>query len=125
MNKIAHAREIDDFIEPLRRLPAGQPEHGRVDAHIFRAGQIRMKAGAQLQQRRHPAVHLDASGIRQRQSAGQIQQRAFARAVGAHQSQTVPLRNLERRRPSTLPAAPPGRDETAPPRAGAAAAGPL
>ena len=48
-----------------------------------RPGQLGMKAGADLQQARHAAVEIDVAERRRRDARQDLEERAFARAVGA------------------------------------------
>ena len=48
--------ELDDLVEAPRDLPLRQAEHDAVDEDVLAAGDLGMEAGAELDQRRDPAV---------------------------------------------------------------------
>ena len=41
-------REVDDVVEAVRHLPAGQPEHDAVDHHVLAPADLGVEAGPQL-----------------------------------------------------------------------------
>ena len=48
--------ELDDLVEALLDLAARQAEHDAVDEDVLAAGDLRMEAGTQFDQRRDPAL---------------------------------------------------------------------
>ena len=51
--------ELDDLVEAARDLLLGQAEHDPVDEDVLAAGDLGVKAGAELDERRDAAVDLD------------------------------------------------------------------
>ena len=66
------------WISPLR-----QAEHDAVDEDVLPAGDLRMEAGAQLDQRRDPAVDLDRAAGRLGDAGDELERRALAGSVAA------------------------------------------
>ena len=56
VDELAQLGELDDLVEALLDLALGQAEHDAVDEDVLAAGDLRVKAGAELDQRRDPAV---------------------------------------------------------------------
>ena len=57
VDEILQLRELDDLVEAPRDLALRQAEHDAVDEDVLAAGDLGMKAGAQLDQRGDAAVH--------------------------------------------------------------------
>jgi hypothetical protein len=55
-----------------------------------------MKSRTQIEQRAHPAVHVDVARVGKARPGDQIEQRALARPIGADQRQALALLQLER-----------------------------
>src|SRR5574340_1850086 len=75
--------ELDDLVEAARHLALRQPEHDPVDEHVLAAGNLGVKAGAQLDQRRDPARHRQRPAARLGDAGDELEHRALARAVSA------------------------------------------
>src|SRR5205807_4435104 len=88
--------ELDDLVEPLLNLPFGEAEHDAVDEHVLAAGDFRMKAGAELDERRDAAVDAHDAAGRLRDAGDELQRRALARSVPADDAVGRPLRHGER-----------------------------
>src|SRR5262249_35860203 len=72
------------------RAPPAQAEESRVHAYVFRACQIGVKTGSELEQSRDPSRNLDGSFIRPGEPRYQAEQRALARPIRAHYGYTFP-----------------------------------
>ena len=60
VDELAQLGEVDDLVEALLDLALGEAEHDAVDEDVLAAGDLRMKAGAELDQRRDAAVDAHA-----------------------------------------------------------------
>ena len=58
VDELLHLGELDDLVEASRHLALRETEHDAVDEDVLAAGNLRVKPGAQLDQRRDPAVDL-------------------------------------------------------------------
>ncbi len=58
IDELAQLGEIDDLVEALFDLTLGETEHDPVDEHIFTTGNLRVKTGAELDERRNAAGHF-------------------------------------------------------------------
>ena len=92
--------ELDDLVEAPRDLALGQAEHDAVDEDVLAAGDLRVEAGAELDQRRDAPV----DAIRARWSAADagdaLEHRALAGAVAADDAVGAALRHREATRPA-------------------------
>ncbi len=61
VDELADARKLDDLLEALVHLAAGQSHQRGVDANIFGSGEIGMKPGAEFEQRGDFSVHAEWS----------------------------------------------------------------
>ena len=106
-----HARRVvphlhvDELLElgerrRSRRTPASisrlrQPEDRRVHEDVLAAGQLGVEAGAELEQRGHPAARADLALGRLQDAGDALQQRRLARAVVAEQPDGRALLDVE------------------------------
>ena len=60
VDELAQLREVDDLVEAILDLALREPEHDAVDEDVLAAGDLRMKSGAELDQRGDAAVDLHA-----------------------------------------------------------------
>ena len=88
--------ELDDLVEALCDLALGQAEHDAVDEDVLAAGDLRMEAGAELDQRRDAAVDRHRAARRLRDAGDQLERRALAGSVAADDAVGAPLRHRER-----------------------------
>ena len=63
VDEVAQLGELDDLVEAPGDLPLGQAEHDAVDEDVLAAGDLRVEAGAELDQRRDPAVDRDRAVV--------------------------------------------------------------
>jgi hypothetical protein len=92
--------EVDELVElgelqhrgqPARRLPAGEPHHHAVERHVLPRCELRVEADPQLDERRQPARDGDRAAIGAVDAGQDLQQRALARAVAAHDPEELAL----------------------------------
>src|SRR5665647_856650 len=74
--------EVDDRVEVPVGLLTGDTEDRGVEVDVLAAGQVRVEAGAQLQERRDAASQADRAVGRLHDAADHLEQRALARPVG-------------------------------------------
>ena len=94
VDELAQLGELDDLVEALLDLALGQPEHDAVDEHVLAAGDFRVKAGAELDERRDAALDRDGAARRLRDAGHQLQCGALAGAVAADDAVGGSLRHL-------------------------------
>ena len=80
----------------LRAISRAHAQDRAVQVDVLAARQLGVKAGADLEQRAHAAVHLGAALGRLGDARQDLQQRALARAVAADDAQHLALVQLER-----------------------------
>ena len=83
VDELLELGERDDRVELADDLRAEHAEDGAVQEHVFPAGQLGMKAGADFQQARHAAGEIDVALGGRRDPRQHFQQRALAGAVGS------------------------------------------
>ena len=88
--------ELDDLVEALRDLALREPEHDAVDEDVLAAGDLGMKPGAELDERRDAAAAPSRAARRLRDAGDELQQRALARPVAADDAERAPARHGER-----------------------------
>ena len=88
--------ELHDLVEPTLDVALRQAEHDAVDEHVLAAGDFRMKAGAELDERRDAAVDAHDAAGRLRDACDELQRRALARSVPADDAVGRSLRHGER-----------------------------
>src|SRR6266516_3437873 len=69
--------ERHDFVEPPVDLPSAHPDNAAVEVDVLAPRQLRMKAGADLQQATNAAVELHSPSRRLGNPAQDLQQRAL------------------------------------------------
>ena len=87
--------ELDDLVELALDLCAPHPQDGAIQVDVLAAGQLRMKAGADLQQAADPAVQIDPAGGRLGDPRQNLQQRGLARAVAADDAHDLAWHDVE------------------------------
>ena len=85
----------DDLVEALGNRALRQSEHHAVDEDVLTAGNLRMKAGAELDERRDTALHLDRTRCRLADPGNQLQHRALARPVASDDAERTPGLDVE------------------------------
>ena len=75
--------ERDDLVELAPDLVSAHPQNSAVEIDVLAAGELGVKAGADLEQRPHAAVDVRVPGRRLGDSGEDLQQRGLARAVAA------------------------------------------
>ena len=83
VDELAQLGEVDDLVEALLDLALRQAEHDAVDEDVLAAGDLGVKAGAELDERRDAAVDAHGAARRLRDAGDELQRRALARAVAA------------------------------------------
>jgi len=87
--------EGDDFVEFALDLGFLHAEDGAIEVDVLAAGQLRVKAGADLEQAAHPPVDLRLAFGRLSDSRQQFEQRAFTGAVAPNHAQHLTLLDIE------------------------------
>ena len=90
------AGEIHDLVEFLPDLDLAHAEDGSVEEDVFAAGEFRMEAGADLEQRGDPTVEDDAPGGGFGDAGKDFEQGGFARAIAADDAEHLASLDLER-----------------------------
>jgi hypothetical protein len=90
--------EGDDLVELAHDLVALHAEHGAVQKDVLASAQLRVEAGADLEQRADAAADARVAGRRLGDAREQLQQRALACAVAADDADGLAARDLEGRR---------------------------
>ena len=83
VDELLHLGELDDLFEALGDLALCQAEHDPVDEDVLAAGYLRVKSGAELDERGDPSVHSHRAARRLRDAGHELQERALARSVAA------------------------------------------
>ena len=96
IDEVLHLGELDDLVEAAADVLLGEAQHDAVDENVLAAGNLRMEAGAQLDQRRDAAVDLDAALGGTRDAGHALEQRALAGSVAADHAVGAALRDGER-----------------------------
>ncbi len=78
-----------------RHLPAIDAQNGAVEENVLPAGQVGVKAGAELQQRGDATADGDVAAGRIENASDYFEQRALARPVWPDNAQCVPGPNCE------------------------------
>ena len=91
VDELLHLGELDDLVEALVIFRLGQAEHDAVDEDVLAPGDLGMEAGAELDQRRDPSVHLDRAVGRLGDARDELQQRALAGSVAADDAERAAL----------------------------------
>ena len=88
--------ELDDLVEALRDLAALHAEDRAVQVDVLAPGELRMEAGADLEQAPDAPADLDAPARRRGDAREHLQQRRLAGAVAADDPEHLALLDLER-----------------------------
>ncbi len=83
VHEIADLGELGDIGELAVHLFGGKPKNSRVQIHIIAARKLRIETGAELQQRRDPAIHIHRAGGWLQNTRADLQERALAAAIFA------------------------------------------
>ena len=87
--------EADDVVEDPVDLGVLEPEDRPVEVDVLTAGELRVKAGAEFEQRRHSPGGADDAGGRLDDAGHALEERALARAVGAEEADGGPGLDVE------------------------------
>jgi len=90
------AGEVDDLVELLVDLRLLHAEERPAQIHVFAPRELGVKAGADLEQRRHASPDLRPPFGRVRDAGEDLEQRALARAVQANDPEDLAMGNIER-----------------------------
>jgi hypothetical protein len=63
IDELPDVGELDDLVEAIQHLVARQAEQHAADRDVLAAGELRVKAGAQLDEGGHPARDADGPGV--------------------------------------------------------------
>ena len=95
IERIANFSEFDNARQLGRDLPVAHSHDRAVEKYVFTPGEIRLKTGADLNQRCKSSNDLDLARARRRDARKQLDQRGFSRAVGTHDAQRLAPPYLE------------------------------
>src|SRR5262249_52782350 len=90
------AGECDDLVEAARDLGAGHAENDAAHVYVLAAGELGVKAGADLQERCEAAVELGRAGAGAHHARENLEQRALAGAVATDDADDLAVGDLER-----------------------------
>ena len=96
VDELLDAAEGDDGIETLVHLLLAQAEDGPVQVDVLTTGEVRMHAGAHLDQPGDPAADTDTAAIREHHTADQFESGRLSGAVEAKQRDRLALGDRER-----------------------------
>ena len=91
IDELIDVGEGRDRLEPVVDFFPGQAEQRAVQIDVFPSGEFGIEPGTEFQQRRSPAVDFDVAAGRLEGAGDQLQQRAFAAAVAADDSDCFAL----------------------------------
>ena len=94
VDELAQLGKIDNLVEALLNLPLRQAEHDAVDEDVLAAGDLRVKSGAELDQRGNPPVDPYRPAGRLGDAGDELQRRALARPVPADDAEGRPRGTL-------------------------------
>ena len=77
IDELADVGEARDRVEARADLVLGEAEQRAVEIDVLAAAELGVEAGAELEQRRDAAAHLDAAGARRQRAGDELQQRAL------------------------------------------------
>src|SRR4051794_11599806 len=95
VEKLFHAREIDDRVEALFDLALPHAEDRAVEIDVLAPGQLVVKTSPYLQQRCDASSYLHFSGGRIRDLRQDLEECALARAVPADDADDLPFTRFE------------------------------
>ena len=95
LDRVLDLRELDDLVELLGHLLAGEPEERRVDEHVLAPGEIGMNPRHHLEQRTDAAVGLDGPGVREHDAGDDLEQGRLPRTVGTDDRQALAGLDIE------------------------------
>ncbi len=87
--------ELDDLVELAAHLGAAHPEDRAVEVDVLATAQLRVEAGADLEQAADPAAHCDPSLGRLGDPAQDLQEGRLAGAVPSDDAEPLSLRQVE------------------------------
>ena len=93
---VADVGEARDVVEARVDLVAAEAEDRGVEIDVLAPGELRVEAGAELEQRGDAAVDLDRARGGLQRAADDLQQRRLARAVAADDADRLAAPHLER-----------------------------
>ena len=96
LQRRADPGELDDLVEAAADVVSRQPEDPAVEHHVLAAGQLRVHAGADLDQGTDPAPDPDPPLGRERDPRHELQRGGLAGAVVADDRERLALGDLER-----------------------------
>jgi len=106
VQELFHAGEVHDGVELTLDLLALHAQDGAVQVDVLAAGQLRVEAGADLQEASHATIHDDLAGGGLGDAGEDLEQGGFARAVSPDNAHHVALLHVEGdvlQRPDSLP----------------------
>ncbi len=92
----AEPGELHDVVEAAGHLAAAQAEQRAEQVDVLPAGQVRVDAGPDLDQRADPAAHVDHPAVRVHHPGQHLQQGGLAGAVGADQADRLARLDVHR-----------------------------
>ena len=89
LHEVPQAGELHDVGVAALDLLAGEPQHGAVDEDVLASRDLGVEAGAELDERRHPAGDDDPPRRRLEHAGHQLEHRRLARAVAADEAERL------------------------------------
>jgi hypothetical protein len=89
VDELPDVRKGQDLVQPRVDLGPRQAEQGRVEVDVLDAGEIRIEARPQFQQRCDPASDLEFAFAGSQRAAHQLQQGGLPSAVAAHDAENL------------------------------------
>src|SRR5688572_8267246 len=90
VNEVTDVGKINDLLDLRVNLPLRHSQHGTVNINVLAPGQDGIESGTERDQRSHSPVNLDPTFVRLDQAVEHLEQRRFARAISANQSEAFP-----------------------------------
>src|SRR5262249_25905028 len=95
VDELAQLRKIDDLVEALLDLTLAETQHDAVDEDVFPAGDLRVKAGAQFDQRRNASGYFDGARRGLRDTCYQLERGALPGSISANHAVGGSFRHRE------------------------------
>src|SRR5262245_3597924 len=95
VDELADSGEVEDRWQSSPNVLLGKAQEARALKDVLPARQFGMKARAQLQQRDHPAFHLEPPGGRVQRARQDLQEGGFARTVHANDADALASSHLQ------------------------------
>ena len=89
--------KFDDLVLAFSDLFNIEAQQHSVEQDVLPAGQLRMEAGAELQERRNPPVHFNRPLVWKKYAGDQAERGALARPVGTDEAESFAAVDVKRK----------------------------